>query len=71
MIPRQGRAAPPELTPRWRRRYRHRAGAEGRISHLKRRYGLGRSRLKGHDGAKIWVGYGVLAHNVDRRVALG
>jgi hypothetical protein len=27
-------------------------------------------RLKGHEGAKIWAGYGVLAHNVDRHVAL-
>jgi IS5 family transposase len=71
VIPRQGRGSPEEQTPRWRRRYRHRAGAEGRISHLKRRYGLARSRLKGHEGARIWVGYGVLAHNVDRRVALG
>jgi IS5 family transposase len=71
VIPRQGRAAPEESTASWRRRYRHRAGAEGRISHLKRRYGLTRSRLKGHTGATIWVGYGVLAHNLDKMVALG
>lgn len=71
VIPRVGRASPVEQTQRWRRRYRHRAGAEGRISHLKRRYGLARSRLKGHEGAKIWVGYGVLAHNLDQMVALG
>ncbi|MDA8282533.1 MAG: ISNCY family transposase [Actinomycetota bacterium] len=71
VIPRQGRAAPEESTPSWRRRYRHRAGAEGRISHLKRRYGLTRSRLKGHPGATLWVGYGVLAHNLDKMVALG
>ena len=71
VIPRQGRSAPEESTPAWRRRYRHRAGAEGRISHLKRRYGLARSRLKGHVGATIWVGYGVLAHNLDKMVALG
>src|SRR5204863_4260208 len=31
-----------------RRRARFRTGIEGRISHLKRRYGLRRSRLKGH-----------------------
>ncbi|GAC1605251.1 MAG: hypothetical protein NVS3B21_34790 [Acidimicrobiales bacterium] len=36
----------------------------------KRRYGLARSRLKGHEGVKIWVGYGVLAHNMDQMVAL-
>jgi IS5 family transposase len=30
-----------------RRLRRYRTGAEGRISHLKRRYGIDRSRLKG------------------------
>ena len=30
-----------------RRLQRYRTGREGRISHLKRRYGIGRSRLKG------------------------
>ena len=30
-----------------RRLRRYRTGAEGRVSHLKRRYGLDRSRLKG------------------------
>ena len=33
-----------------RRLARYRVGAEGRISHLKRRHGLRRSRLKGADG---------------------
>ena len=70
VIPRQGRADPVQHTRGWRRRYRFRAGCEGRISHLKRRHGLARSRLKGHSGAQIWVGFGVLAHNLDRMVAL-
>jgi IS5 family transposase len=48
-----------------RRLARYRVGAEGRISHLKRRYGLGRSRLKGHQGARIWVAWGILAYNLD------
>jgi transposase, IS5 family len=48
-----------------RRLARYRVGAEGRISHLKRRYGLGRSRLKGHTGARIWVAWGILAYNLD------
>ena len=53
-------------SPRTRRRlYRYRAGAEGRISHLKRRYGLRRSRLKGHDGQQTWCGWSVLAYNLD------
>ena len=48
-----------------RRLARYRVGAEGRISHLKRRYGLGRSRLKGHKGARTWVAWGILAYNLD------
>jgi IS5 family transposase len=48
-----------------RRLARYRVGAEGRISHLKRAYGLGRSRLKGHHGARTWVAWGILAYNLD------
>lgn len=66
VIPRVGHPDPVEATRSWRRRYRFRAGSEGRISHLKRRHGLRRTRLKGHAGATIWAGYGVFAHNLDR-----
>jgi IS5 family transposase len=48
-----------------RRLQRYRTGAEGRISHLKRRYGLRRSRLKGNDGQKTWTGWSILAYNLD------
>jgi IS5 family transposase len=48
-----------------RRLARYRVGSEGRISHLKRRYGLRRSRLKGHHGARTWVAWGILAYNLD------
>jgi IS5 family transposase len=48
-----------------RRLARFRVGAEGRISHLKRRYGLRRSRLKGHAGARTWAGWAILAYNLD------
>jgi IS5 family transposase len=48
-----------------RRLARYRVGCEGRISHLKRRYGLRRSRLRGHPGARTWVAWGVLAYNLD------
>jgi IS5 family transposase len=48
-----------------RRLARYRVGSEGRISHLKRRYGLDRSRLKGHHGARTWVAWGLLAYNLD------
>jgi IS5 family transposase len=48
-----------------RRMRRYRTGAEGRISHLKRGYGLRRSRLKGDQGQRIWTGWGTLAYNLD------
>jgi len=41
-----------------------RTGCEGRISVLKRRHGLNRCRYKGHDGMKIWVGFGVICDNL-------
>jgi IS5 family transposase len=48
-----------------RRLQRYRTGAEGRISHLKRRYGLNRSRIKGHDGQQIWTEWSILAYDLD------
>lgn len=49
---------------RWfRNAMRWRTGSEGRISVLKRRHGLNRSRYKGSDGMKRWVGLGVIADN--------
>ena len=48
-----------------RRLRRYRTGAEGRISHLKRRYGMDRSRLKGDEGQQIWSEWAILAYNAD------
>jgi IS5 family transposase len=48
-----------------RRLQRYRTGKEGRISHLKRRYGMGRSRLKGKEGQEIWTEWGILTYNAD------
>jgi IS5 family transposase len=48
-----------------KRRARYRTGIEGRISHLKRSYGLRRSRLKGHHGARTWTGWAILTYNLD------
>jgi IS5 family transposase len=48
-----------------RRLQRYRTGKEGRISHLKRRYGMGRSRLKGTDGQQIWTEWAILTYNTD------
>ena len=41
-----------------------RTGCEGRISVLKRRHGLHRSRYKGTDGMRRFVGLGVIADNL-------
>jgi len=50
---------------RWfKKAQRWRTGVEGRISVLKRRHGLNRSRYKGQRGMKLWVGLGVIADNV-------
>jgi transposase, IS5 family len=46
-----------------RRRQRYRTGAEGRVSHLKRGYGLRRSRLKGNEGHQIWDGWAAFTYN--------
>src|ERR1019366_2538617 len=48
-----------------RRLQRYRTGKEGRISHLKRRYGMGRSRLKGTEGQQIWTEWAILAYDAD------
>ena len=59
-----GRQHPPSRRSK-KRLASYRAGAEGRISHLKRGYGLRRSRLKGHDGARTWAAWSILAYNLD------
>jgi IS5 family transposase len=48
-----------------RRLARYRTGSEGRISHLKRGYGLRRSRLKDHHGMQTWTGWSILTYNLD------
>ena len=48
-----------------RRLARYRVGAEGRISHLQRRHGLRRSRLKGSEGERTWTGWAVPTYNVE------
>jgi IS5 family transposase len=50
---------------RWfRRALRWRTGCEGRISLLKRRYGLRRCRYRGTSGMQRCVGFGVIASNL-------
>jgi transposase, IS5 family len=54
-----------------KRRARYRTGIEGRISHLKRRYGLRRSRLKGDHGMRTWTGWAILAYDLDTLATRG
>jgi IS5 family transposase len=57
-------------SPATRRRLRrYRVGCEGRIAHIKRGYGAGRSRLRGTEGARIWEGWAVLAYDLDTLAA--
>ena len=47
-----------------------RTGCEGRISTLKRGYGWDCGRIDSTEGTKIWVGQGVLTHNLIKIAAL-
>jgi IS5 family transposase len=54
-----------EQKKRWfRNGQKWRTGSEGRISVVKRRHGLNRSRYRGEAGIKRWVGLGVIADNL-------
>jgi IS5 family transposase len=48
-----------------RRLARYRTGSEGRISHIKRGYGMRRTRLKDHHGMQTWTGWSILTYNLD------
>src|SRR4051794_17526625 len=74
VIPRKGRPGKArqgvEHRPAFRRTVKWRTGSEARISTLKRQYGWDRTRLADLDGARIWTGHGVLAHNLVKIAAL-
>jgi transposase, IS5 family len=53
-----------------RRRQRYRIGIEGRISHLKRGYGVRRSRLKDDQGHQIWNGWATFTYNAQTYTTL-
>jgi IS5 family transposase len=55
-----------EATRAFKRLRNWRVGIEARISHLKRSFGLRRSRLRRLAGARTWVGLGVFAYNLQR-----
>jgi IS5 family transposase len=55
-----------ERTRRFRRLGNWRVGIEARISHLKRGFGLRRTRLRRLPGARTWVGLGIFVYNLQR-----
>jgi transposase, IS5 family len=55
-----------ERTRAFRRLRNWRVGVEARISHLKRSFGLRRTRLRRLGGARTWVGLGIFAYNLQR-----
>jgi IS5 family transposase len=59
-----------ERTRRFRRLRNWRVGIEARISHLKRAFGLGRTRLRRLSGARSWVGLGIFAYNLQRMTVI-
>jgi IS5 family transposase len=69
-LQRKGRLSPSraalERTRAFRRLRNWRVGIEARISHLKRGFGLRRTRLRRLPGAKTWAGLGVFAYNLQR-----
>jgi transposase, IS5 family len=60
-----------ERTRRFRRLRNWRVGIEARISHLKRGFGLRRTRLRRLGGACTWVGLGIFAYNLQRMTVVG
>ena len=74
VIPRKGKPSPARRAEEHRKAFRRtvkwRTGSEGRISYLKRGYGWDRTRIDGTEGARIWTGHGVLAHNLVKISAL-
>jgi IS5 family transposase len=74
VIPRKGKPGKArqatEHRPAFRKTVKWRTGCEGRISSLKRGYGWDRTRMDGTEGAKIWTGHGIFAHNLIKIGAL-
>jgi IS5 family transposase len=59
-----------ERSRSFRRMRNWRVGIEARISHLKRDFGLRRTRLRRLEGAQTWTGLGIFAYNLQRMAAI-
>jgi len=68
VLPRKGRPTIERRKIEKRRAFRQhvrwRTGIEGRISCVKRDFGLNRTRFDGIDGARTWCGHSVFHHNL-------
>jgi len=68
VIPRKGKPSKgrqaEERRLAFRKTVKWRTGSEGRISSLERGYGWEGTRLDGTEGARVWTGQAVLAHNL-------
>jgi IS5 family transposase len=74
VLPRKGRPNTArrqiENRPAFKKMVRWRTGYEGRISCVKRDFGLARTRIDGLAGARTWCGHGVFNHNLLKVSAL-
>ena len=74
VIPRKGKPTQSrraeEHRPAFQRTIKWRTGCECCISNLKRGYGWDRTRIDNTEGARIWTGHGILAHNLVKSSAL-
>ena len=70
VIPRRGRPnaqrAKLQRSARFTKLVKWRTGCEGRVATLKRNWGWSRTLMDGLEGASIWCGWGVLAHNATK-----
>lgn len=71
-IPRRGKKSKAQMETERKQTFkkyqRWRAGIEGRISYLKRCFGLARLRVRGYSVSKTVVGWAILAHNLTKAV---
>lgn len=69
-MPWRGKAPPniqaKQKRPRFKKLMAFRAGMEGSLSFLSRKFGLKRSMLRGDAGTGIWVAWGIIAANLYR-----
>lgn len=59
-----------EKNPAFKKGQKFRNGVEGRISLLKRKYGMDRCSMKGEKGFELYVGLCILAHNMTKLAQL-